>query len=124
MASYGGGTTTTRPGAVVMASDDLRREWGVDLLTLPSSWPEIFRQFLAASVTFGRFPSVSSLVNMLDSANTLGTSAPLPRELELAVRIAHGADPRQDLSLTERYFAGMDALLDTIEEAGRKFKNE
>ena len=104
--------------------DDLRREWGVDLPTLPSSWPEFFRQFLAAAVTFGMFPSVSGLATMLDRAEALGTNAPLPRELELAVRIAHGADPRQDLTLTERYFAGMDALIDTVEEAGRKFKKE
>ena len=104
--------------------EDLRREWGIDISDLPEVWPEPFKQFITAAVRFGVFPSIADLANMLDRAKELGTIAPLPRELELAVRVAHGADPREDQSWSDRYLAAMDVVFDALEDAGRKLKKE
>lgn len=57
-------------------TEDVRREWGIDLNDIPNEWPSVFKDFLSAAVMFGISPSVAGLENMLDRAKALGTKDP------------------------------------------------
>ena len=98
----------------------IRQDWGFSVVALPEDWPGPLKDFLARAVQFGIDPSIGHLASLIDQARKLGTDAPLPPELNLAMRIAHGGDPRQDQDLSDRYLVAMDSLFDTLEAWAQK----
>ena len=76
----GEGLSQPELGTYLFPAEDLRREWGVDLAALPDEWPAPLKDFVAAALSFGLFPSVVDPANMLDRAKKLGSRVPLPRE--------------------------------------------
>ena len=109
-------------GPTPWPTDKLEEHWQIsDVSPMPQDWPDGIKEFVASALMYGLEPSAGNLLKMTTKARELGTDAPLPPELEIAIEVVR--DPQRGYrwpGFAEWFLRATDAALDSAEEVFRR----